>query len=174
MEVVVITMELPKRKHNRLQHYDYSQNGAYFVTICTKHKQNLFWSVGATIGRQKTPPLSQCGNYVDGGIKNISRFYSSVFVEKYTIMPNHLHMIILLQSDCYCGKSGRPVVAPTVSQVIQQFKGAVTKQIGYSVWQRSYHDRIIRGENEYQKIWEYIHTNPHKWQQDCFYNPLPA
>lgn len=63
------------------------------------------------------------------------------------------------------------MVAPTISTVVAQFKGAVSKQLGENIWQKSFHDRIVRNEIEYQKIWEYIEYNPHYWTQDCFYIP---
>jgi len=80
-------------------------------------------------------------------------------------MPNHIHIIIVLQ----CGENGRPKVAPTISRIIQQFKGSISKQIGFSIWQKLFHDHIIRNEKKYQKIWEYIDTNPLKWEDDCYF-----
>ena len=62
------------------------------------------------------------------------------------------------------------MVAPTISTVVQQMKGVVTKQIGRNIWQKSFHDHIIRHEKDYLKIWEYVDNNPMKWQEDCFYN----
>ncbi len=61
------------------------------------------------------------------------------------------------------------MVDPTMSTIVQQMKGVVTKRIGFSIWQKSYHDHIIRNEKEYLKIWEYIENNPLKWEEDCFY-----
>ncbi len=159
-------MEVPKRKPNRLNGYDYSQNGAYYVTICVKDRRNLLWHVGATSGRPwEKPLLSYIGEIIDVEIAKISYVYENVSIEKYVIMPNHIHLIIILQPD----KSGRPQVAPTISRIIQQFKGSISKQLGYSIWQKSYYDHIIRNESEYQKIWEYIDTNPLKWELDRYY-----
>ena len=159
-------MEVPKRKPNRLSGYDYSQNGAYYVTICVKDRRNLLWHVGATCGRPlEKPLLSHIGEIIDVEIAKISYVYENVSIEKYVIMPNHIHLIIILQPD----KSGRPQVAPTISRIIQQFKGSISKQLGYSIWQKSYYDHIIRNESEYQKIWEYIDTNPLKWELDRYY-----
>lgn len=59
--------------------------------------------------------------------------------------------------------------APTIGAIINQMKGAVTKQIGFSIWQKLFHDHIVRNRREYQEIWEYIHTNPLKWEADCFH-----
>jgi hypothetical protein len=64
---------------------------------------------------------------------------------------------------------GRAMRAPTISNIVNQMKGYVTKQIGYSVWQKLFYDRIIRDEAEYLKIWQYIDENPVKWQDDCYY-----
>lgn len=75
----------------------------------------------------------------------------------------YIHMIVMLQNDY---NRGRPQVAPTVSRIVQQFKGAVTKQAGFAVWQKSFHDRIIRSEAEYRDIWQYIDTNALKWSLD--------
>ena len=74
-------------------------------------------------------------------------------------------MIIII--DDY--NSGRTQFAPTVSRIIKQFKGSVTKKIGISIWQRSFYDHIIRDENDYLRIWDYIDTNPLKWSSDEYY-----
>lgn len=81
-------------------------------------------------------------------------------------MPNHVHLIVVLR-----GGGGRPKVAPTISRIVQQFKGAVSKQAGFALWQKSFHDHVIRGVGDYEKIWQYIDTNPRKWEDDCFYCP---
>ena len=134
--------ELPKRKTNRLPTYDYAQNGAYFITICTQNRQEILWAssdletvvntdddVGASIARpQVIAPLSKPGKIVEQCILQIPSHYSGVSVEKYAVMPNHVHLLLLLQGQ----QSGRAMLAPTatISQVVQQFKGAVTKHLG--------------------------------------------
>lgn len=161
-----IIMEMIKRRPNRLKGYDYSQNGAYFVTVCTKNREEILWDVGATIGRPlDNIILSDYGIIVNKAILNIPKYYPSIIVDKYVIMPNHIHLILIIQNQ-----SGRAMHAPTISTVIQQMKGYVTKQIGFCVWQKLFHDHIIRGESDYMKIWQYIDTNPLKWEDDCFYN----
>ena len=62
------------------------------------------------------------------------------------------------------------MLAPTVSSLVQQFKGVVTKQIGVSIWQKLFHDHIIRNDRDYARIWTYIDNNPMRWEEDCFYN----
>ena len=66
-------------------------------------------------------------------------------------------------------KNGRPKVAPTISRIMQQFKGSISKRVGFTIWQKLFNDHIIRNEEEYKKIWEYIDTNPLIWQEDCYY-----
>ena len=160
------TEVLPKRKSIRLNGYDYSSCGAYFITLCTKDKKKLFWnSVGANCVRPNEVQLSEIGKLVDFEINKISSIYNAVLIDKYVVMPNHIHMIVMIQSYEY----GRPQVAPTVSRIVKQFKGSISKQIGFSVFQRSYHDHIIRNQSDYDEIWQYIDENPLKWQSDCYY-----
>ena len=174
-------MELPKRKTNRLPEYDYAQNGAYFITMCTKDRQEILWAsndletvedVGASIPRPyAVAPLSKQGKIVEQCILQIPSHYSAVSIEKYAVMPNHIHLLLLIQNE----GSGRAMLAPTatISQIIQQFKGAVTKDLGYSIWQKSFHDHVIRTQQGFEMIWQYIDTNPQNWHKDCFYKEPP-
>ena len=153
-------MDLPKRKNIRLNDYNYSSNGAYFITICTKNKENLLWkNVGANCVRPLDQlPLSKIGIVIENEIYKLNTVYENIKVDKYQIMPNHIHLIIFIYED----SNGRTQFAPTISRIIKQFKGSITKQIGFSIWQKSFYDRIIRNENEYQSVWNYIHNNPLK------------
>ncbi|MBQ7121125.1 MAG: transposase [Clostridia bacterium] len=152
---------LPKRKPIRLKGYDYSSVGAYHITICTKDKKMLFWNnVGATFGRPNNQyQLSSYGEIAKNEIEKINTIYDAVRIDKYVVMPNHIHIIISIVSDEF----GRPQVAPTIPRIIQQFKGAVSKKIGFSVWQKGYNDHIIRGQQDYDEIWQYIDENPLRW-----------
>ncbi|MCL2406513.1 MAG: transposase [Defluviitaleaceae bacterium] len=161
--------ELLRRKPNRLKDYDYSRNGCYFVTICVKGRQKLLGNVGANCVRQGIHQnLSAQGKIIEKEIGILSETYDSVNVDKYVIMPNHIHMIIIINVN---GQevSRRTQFAPTVSRIIKQFKGSITKKIGSSIWQRSFHDHIIRNEADYQRIWLYIDMNIVKWEEDCYY-----
>ena len=158
--------DLPKRKPNRLKEYDYSSPGAYFITICTNDRRNLFWeNVGASIARPEEVLLSEYGKIVDSAIRNIPVHYPAITIDSYTVMPNHIHLLLQINTD----ENGRAMLAPTISAVVQQMKGYVTKQIGHSIWQKLFHDHVVRGEKDYLKIWEYIESNPIKWADDCFY-----
>jgi len=140
--------ELTTRKNLRLNGYDYRQNGIYFVTICVKDKHEILGSivVGANCVR---PHLSEIGTVVDKEISVLLKSYENITVA--------------IEND------GRTQFAPTISRIIKQFKGSITKQIGFSIWQKSFHDRIIRSEIEYQKIWQYIDQNPTRWTEDKYY-----
>jgi REP element-mobilizing transposase RayT len=153
-------MELPKRKNIRLKNYDYSSPGTYFITICVKDRKAILSNivVGASIARPKEIQLTQYGKIVETAINNIPKHYPIISVDNYVIMPDHIHL--LLQIHSYI--DGRPMVAPTIDRVIKQMKGYITKQIGFSIWQKSYNDHIVRGLDDYKNIWEYIENNPLK------------
>ena len=103
----------PKRKPNRLSNYDYSQNGAYFITICSKERELIFSHI--TVGTSSTRPfkseLSEIGMIVDNAIKGIPYHYEGVFVDNYVVMPNHIHMIIRMNRDNE--NNGRAMLVPT-------------------------------------------------------------
>ncbi len=160
-------MELSKRKPNRLKNFDYSSAGAYFVTVCTKDRRCI---LGKVVGEDIILPkysveLSSYGTVVKNAIENISVHYNGITVDKYIIMPNHVHIILMFEND------GRLIASPTLSTVIGQMKHYASKEAGVSLWQRSFHDHVIRNEEDYQKIWDYIEHNACKWQEDCFYVP---
>ena len=159
-------MDLPQRKPNRLTYFNYSAPGAYFITVCTRDHACIFWdSVGASIARPQNPPLSKWGTLVDQAIREIPKHYPAITVDHYVVMPNHIHLLLQIHTDA----SGRAMLAPTISTVIQQLKGSVTKQIGHTIWQKLFHDHVVRGDVDYSKIWEYIENNPTRWKEDCFY-----
>ena len=152
--------ELPSRKRNRLKHYDYSSCGAYFITICTSDRRNYFWNgVGATIGRPQDVDLSQYGKLVDEAINNIPSIYPALKLDHYVIMPDHIHLLLIIRADEY----GRPMVAPTISRVVQQLKGYITKRIGHSIWRKLFFDHVIRNSRDYEEHVKYICDNPVKW-----------
>ena len=152
--------ELPSRKRNRLKHYDYSSCGAYFITICTSDRRNYFWNgVGATIGRPQDVDLSQYGKLVDEAINNIPSIYPALKLDHYVIMPDHIHLLLIIRADEY----GRPMVAPTISRVVQQLKGYITKRIGHSICQKLFFDHVIRNRQDYEEHVKYICDNPVKW-----------
>ena len=158
--IIFMNRELPNRKPNRLKGFDYSKNGCYFITLCTKDRQNLLW---CDTNNPQAYKLSPYGAIVDSAILDIHNHYPEAFVDKYVIMPNHIHLILRIN----CGNNTH--LSHSVSKIIQQTKGYISKQIGFSIWQKLFHDHIIRNESEYQEIWTYIDRNPLTWSSDCFF-----
>ncbi len=152
--------DLPKRKQNRLNNYDYSQNGAYFITICTKNKECIFGSiVGCDAHIAPKIILTEYGKIAKKHIELIPG------IDKYVIMPNHIHLIILKGGAMWASH-------PTsVSQDIRSLKILVSKQISKSIWQTSFYDHIIRDEEDYLTKCQYIENNPAKWLEDELYTP---
>lgn len=149
--------ELQTRKEIRLKDYDYSSTGVYFVTVCTKDRENILWEdVGTTNGRPSEIKLSIYGKIVDDAINNIHNIYPCVTVDHYVIMPDHIHLLLSIHSV----EDGRPMVVPTINRMVNQMKGYVSKQIGHSVWQGRFYDHIIRNRDDYVEHVKYIRENP--------------
>ena len=154
-------MELPNRKPNRICNYDYSQNGAYFVTICTQNRRRIL----SHIVGDGFPVPKPCGSIAEEFIHQIPIKYPAVSVDKYVIMPDHIHMLLRIDPDI---GTGNP--SPTLGTVIGWYKYQVSKQIntrfaqhGERIFQRSYYDHVIRNQQDYDDVWEYIENNPRKW-----------
>lgn len=157
-------MTQPPRKNNRLIGWDYSKESTYFVTICAIERKNLFGRtpVNSDIFTKSLPILSNCGIIIETSIKTISKHYPNASVDKYVVMPNHLHLLIRLSQEDM-------IRSVSISTIVNQLKGHVTKQLGEQVWQKSFYDHIIRDEEDYMRIYEYIDENPAKWSQDKYY-----
>ena len=156
-----------KRKRLRLKNYNYSKEGAYFVTICTFRK----WLILGDIINGKIV-FNDWGKIVDKYWREIPEHFKDVQLDAYVIMPNHIHGIIII-NPC----RGRACPARTLdgllSIAIGSFKSAVTKHIneirrtpGVEIWQRSFHDHIIRNDTDINRSRDYIINNPNQWQVD--------
>ena len=144
----------PERKNPRIRGYDYATPNYYFITICTHHKKCLFWTNGK---------LNCLGQIAYDAVQQIPTHFPQNRVEQFVIMPNHIHMILVVE----------PGGADT-SVVVGSFKSYVTRIVHESdpqlkVWQTSYHDHVIRNQLQYERIWIYIESNPMRWEKDCFY-----
>ena len=167
-------MNLPKRKPTRLKNFNYSQNGYYFITICTHNKQKILCDIVGD-GAFDVPKikLTDIGKFAKQELLNVEKHYDNINIDKFVIMPNHIHLIIKITERI----NPFPTIKYDISNIIGKFKAAVTRNVGNAfmhseknrIWQTSFHDHIIRGENDYLKIWNYIDTNPQKWKEDCFY-----
>lgn len=145
---------LPKRKELRLKDYDYSKKGMYFLTICVKDRIEI---LGKIINENRIE-LSNEGNIAKQSIEQIEQKYTGIIIDEYIIMPNHIHMIIIVDKENNI----------TISRLIKQYKMYVSKEVKYGFWQKSFYEHIIRNEKEYIKISEYIQNNVRNWKQDKY------
>ena len=166
---------LPQRKHTRLKYYDYSKNGYYFVTICTKDKKPLLGEiVQNNVGRGLAPAATKLniyGKIVENILLEIPNKFNEIKIDKYVIMPNHIHAIISFQFE-----TAVACPRPTLNDIIRTFKSKSTIACNQQdcllerkIWQTSFYEHIIRNEHSYQEIWQYIDNNPLKWQLDKLY-----
>jgi putative transposase len=157
----------PQRRKIRLTDYDYTWQGAYFVTICTHDKQYLFGNVV-----DSTMRLNPYGEIADLVWKNIPLHYPEVKNEVFVILPNHIHGIII-QGFGRAGPRPAPTLKRPLSEIVRLFKSYSSRGInelrhspGTPVWQRSYFEHVIRSEEECAQIEEYILFNAAKWDTD--------
>lgn len=164
-------MDLSQRKPTRLSDYDYSTPGAYFLTICTHEKRCILSDI--VVGEQLAAPetsLTEIGQIVEDQIQSLPVRFPNLTVDNHVIMPNHLHLLLTLSEA-----AGEASCSPTVVSVIQVLKSQTARlcsqRFGIKpLWQRSFHDHVIWGENDYREIWTYIENNPAKWIEDRYYS----
>lgn len=159
-------LERPKRRSTRLSRYTYSEPGAYFVTVCTQDRRCILSRI---VGEGLAPPavkLTAYGRIADKQIRLIETRYPSIRVDHYVIMPNHIHLLCSIS-----GRTGGASPSPTIMDAVRVFKSGTTRLCGCGgkLFQRSFHDHIVRSEADYREIWTYIDTNPLKWREDRFY-----
>ncbi|MCI5189799.1 MAG: transposase [Candidatus Electrothrix sp. AS4_5] len=173
--------DIHHRRSIRLRNYDYSQAGAYFVTICTHHRECLFGKI-----TNRAMRLNDTGNIVTEQWIKTGEVRDTVELDAWTVMPNHFHGIIVIT-----GGKGTARRAPTTERfgkpisgslptIVRSFKSAVTRHInilrntpGNKLWQRNYWEHIIRNETELHRICEYICNNPARWQEDALHPDQP-
>jgi putative transposase len=158
----------PQRRDIRLHSYNYSWQGAYFVTICTHDKQSLFGNI-----IEGTMKLNSCGAIADSVWKAIPLHYPEVNNNVFIIMPNHIHGIIIIQNAKRAGQRPAPTKGHPLSEIVRAFKSYTSREInerssypGTKVWQRGYYEHVIRNEEEYTRIGDYILFNTARWETD--------
>lgn len=144
-----------ERKNPRLKDFDYTLGGYYFITICTKNKAHYFGEI-----MNEEMKINDIGKLAYNCIEKIEEIYKTVKIDKFVVMPNHIHMIMIINKETEI----------SIYRVIKQYKEYITKQIKESIWQKSYYDHIIRNEKDYLRIWQYIDENILKWSLDKYYN----
>ena len=172
----------PNRRSIRLRGYDYTSAGAYFVTICVQNRECLF---GDVVDGQMV--LNDYGRIVEGKWGNTPKLRTNVELDEFIVMPNHFHGIVVIAEPGrgvlhYAPANGQPThtntskfrsPTQTIGAIIRGFKSTVTKHInelrntpGAKIWQRNYYEHIIRHDDEFSRIREYITVNPARWEMD--------
>ena len=200
---MVYNSEIHHRRSVRVKGYDYSQDEAYFVTVCAYNKQCLFGNIA---GRKME--LNGAGEMVDCWWRRLSEKFPETVLDKYEIMPNHFHVIIVVRSvgAIPCNRpisvvpvfkrvkqnmgEGENMVSPvriqntydglgryvswfkrmTTNEYIHNVKSGKFPVLEKTVWQRNYYEHIIRGDDDLDRIREYIANNPINWEIDKLYS----
>ena len=146
---------LPVRKRIRIKDYDYSKENIYFITICTKDRLELLGKIGS----ENYIKLTQEGKIAKDNIDKIEEIYDNAIIHEHIIMPNHIHILLEIKNK----------KKTTISKIIKHYKTNVSKEITYSIWQKSFYEHIVRNEKEYLKIKEYIKSNIINWNKDKYF-----
>jgi putative transposase len=176
-ETITQYIRIKERKRNRLKDYDYSRNGYYFITICSKNGKELLGMI-----RDHGMVLDELGVITDTCWRNMPHRFPDVTVDEYIIMPNHLHGIVVIGTNAagntsVMSKEGADPCSPQdrtkmyLSKIVHSFKSSVTREVRRQFnirfeWQKSFYDHVIRDDASLDKIREYISNNPLKWETD--------
>ncbi len=172
--------ELPKRKPTRLHYFDYNTSGAYFLTICTENRRNILSRIvggdvldapncNATYSPKRVE-LSSYGKIAEKYIKQLDNYYDNIKVDRYVIMPNHVHILLFVSANGASRTSPPTKQHSNVSRFISTFKRFCNKEYGENIWQRHFNDHIIRNQKDYETHIKYIHENPARWYFDELYS----
>ncbi|CAN5387649.1 transposase [soil metagenome] len=171
----------------RLKNYDYTNNGFYFITICTKERKHFFGQVTNDV-----MILNELGKITESCWSDIPKHSKLISLGEYIVMPNHVHGILIIDNtiETMYGTSAVPNIAPvtknqmsaispkanSISSAVRSFKSAVTRATRNKRpefnWQVRFHDHIIRNYESYLKISDYIRSNPSNWKKDIFYDEI--
>ena len=167
----------PIRKLHRLKGYDYSQNGAYFVTICTKNRAPLLCRVGNAVLGVPPPVIpSPIGTLVLAAWEKLGRLDPGIRTDAFCLMPNHIHGIIMLDEGSRASDAERRG-RRSLPEIIRGFKSVTTCEYNRLVppekknmlWQSSYYDTVLRSEAHYLAVRQYIDGNSARWTEDEYY-----
>ena len=157
-----------ERKSNRLRNYNYSQNGYYFVTICTKERKEFFGRV-----EEEKMNLNHYGEIVNQCWYELPKHYLNCSLDSFVIMPNHIHGIIVIDNEKIVGNGLKPFPTHGLSEIIRGFKTFSSRRINEMIkegdnfqWQKSFYDHVIRNEKSLTNLRQYIMYNPVKWELD--------
>jgi REP element-mobilizing transposase RayT len=157
-----------KRKPNRLRDYDYSRDGYYFITICTRDRKDFFGDI-----KEGKVDLSRYGEIVNQCWRDLARHYGNCSLDSFVIMPNHIHGIIVIDNGGVVGNGLKPFPTHGLSEMIRGFKTFSSRKINEELkvdnkfqWQKSFYDHVIRNEKSLENLRQYIIYNPRKWKLD--------
>ena len=161
-------MEKLNRKTVRLRDYDYNTPGFYFITLCTHNKEKLLCEITDesnwnTVQIHYTP----YGQIAIKQLQDMREFYNDIYLEKYVVMPNHIHLLLQVKN---MGNTPNSMQNSRLSQFVGTFKRFCNRQYGRNIWQSRSYDHVIRGDEDYRTIWEYIDNNARKWKDDQFWS----
>ena len=161
--------EYPNRKTIRLTNYDYSSNGIYHVTICTRDKACIFGAIN-----DYRMFLNDAGKVAEEDLLSIPHHYAGVEVVSYVVMPNHVHLLLRLcdgevGENAADAKNGVPTARRSLGQIVGAYKAGVSRKLGRAIWQARFYEHIIRGERDYLDTIAYIQNNPVAWDKDDYF-----
>ena len=163
-------MELPNRQGLRLKYFSYNNSGSYFITICTKDKREILSKITGSISLTEKPKveLLKYGKTADKYINELNSFYDDISIDKFVIMPNHIHLLITVSATESTLKCDNPFkkednTNSKISKLVSTFKRFCNKEFGENIWQSRYFDHVIRCEKDYRETWMYIDQNPRRW-----------
>ena len=156
------------RKALRLKNYDYAKNGLYFITICIQNREHLLGNISNNMHT-----VYDTGLMIETIWHNLPQYYKGIETKEFVVMPNHIHGIIEFDNADL-----------DLSELVQRFKTFSTYQYIHGVhnnnwkpfdkklWQRNYHEHIIRNEKSLEKLQNYIFNNPQQWKEDILNNEI--
>ncbi|MBQ8402693.1 MAG: transposase [Clostridia bacterium] len=161
--------QFPKRKHPRLKSDVYDRAGMYFITICTKDRSPCLGKIVWEPERlQETARcvLSEAGMAVVEHLRRIPLSDAGAAADTFVVMPDHVHLLLLLEPGKPSGMvqgAWSPSTYTRMVHIVRSFKTMVTKQLGYSIWQTSFYEEILRNPSALASVRQYILANPGRW-----------
>ena len=159
-----------------MSHYDYNTPGAYFLTFCTHNRKCFLSRIVEAIHESPESRLTTCGKIVETVMQNIPT-HLPVKIDRYVIMPNHVHLIAVITDDDALRAihesplQSRTIMSKLVGYIKMNASKAIRQHYGdIAVWQRGYYDHVIRNQEDYVALAEYIQTNPLRWELDKLYS----
>ena len=163
----------PVRKRMRLDGWDYSEEGTYFLTLCAKDRKSLSSRiVGRGILDAPEVQLSVYGTQVLEALQFLRDYHPEMVFHHWVIMPNHVHILLSICEESRCGDGAPGKSRPTgaaIPQIVSSLKRFTNRKAGMDLWQSGYYDHIIRDEQDFLTRWQYIENNPAAWLDDDYY-----